>query len=139
MKIEKIFAVLLIFAGIIGLYFLKDEAPIIRLIASSLGMIWIIKIAALIWQKSDGIQLRSPLGTFIFLFAWPGVSVQGFTQRQEIHERTGLRFFEAWITFIAGTVILVVASVIGRGESTILNYVALFSILLIVHLGVVCS
>lgn len=100
-------------------------------------MIWIIKIAALIWQKSEGLQLRSPLGTFIFLFMWPGVSVQGFTDRQDIPIRTGLRFFEAWITFITGIVILVVTSLIGRGEYTALNYIALCSILLIVHLGLI--
>lgn len=137
MKSAKFISLTLVVLGFVGLYFLKDASPIVRLIAASLGMIWLIKVAALCWQKSDSIQLRSRLGIFIFLFAWPGVSVMGFTDKGEVHPSTGSRFFEAWLTFLTGTAILIGVSLIGRGESTLLNYVALLSILLIIHLGLV--
>lgn len=137
MKPVKIFALLLIVLGFFGLYLLKDSAPILRLIASSLGMIWIIKLAALIWQISDGAKFQSRLGIFFYLFAWAGISIEGFTERRDIVPGTGARFFEAWLTFLTGAGLLVGVSLFGRGESTVLNYVALFSILLIIHLGLV--
>lgn len=137
MKGEKIFSLALVSAGFIGLYFLKDTDPILRLFAASLGMIWIIKIAALSWQKSEGIEFQSPLGIFIFLLVWPGISIAGFTKREFVPLTAGSRFFEAWLTFLAGIAILIVVSIVGQGESTMLNYVALFSILLIIHLGLV--
>lgn len=137
MKTAKICALLLISLGFFSLYLLKDFPPIIRLIASSFGMVWFIKIAALIWQISDGAKLQSRLGILLYLFAWPGISVDGFTERNSINANTGARFLEAWLTLLAGLGILVGVSLIGRGESTALNYVALFSILLIIHLGVI--
>lgn len=137
MKPAKVFALLLIMLGFFGLYLLKEFAPITRLIASSLGMIAIIKLAALIWQISDGAKFQSRLGIFFYLFIWPGVSVEGFTERNDIVASAGARFLEAWLTFLAGLSVLLGASLVGRGESTALNYVALFSILLIVHLGLI--
>jgi hypothetical protein len=137
MKPAKIFALFLIVLGFMGLYFLKDAIPFVRLIASSLGMIGIIKIAALIWQTSDGAKFQSRLGAILFLCAWPGVSVSGFTDRGEVNATTGSRFFEAWMTFLMGIGILVAVSLVEHGESTALNYVALFSILLIIHLGLI--
>lgn len=137
MKIAKVFALFIIALGFVGIYFLKDTDPFVRLVASSLGMIGIIKIAALIWQISDGAKFQSRSGVFLFLFAWPGVSVSGFTERGEVAATTGARFFEAWLTFLTGIGILIVVSMYGRGESTALNYIALFSILLIIHLGLI--
>ncbi len=124
-------------SGLVGLYFLKDFSPVVRLLASSLGMIGIIKVAALLWQMSDGAKFNSRLGLFLFLFVWPGTSVAGFTERAEAESSTGARFFENWLTFLVGLGILLGVSLIGRGESTVLNYVALFSILLIIHLGLI--
>ena len=137
MKLAKVVALLAIAFGFVGLYFLRDFNPLVRLIGASIGMIGVIKVAALIWQISDGIRFKSRFGIFIFLFAWPGISVAGFTERNEIDSTTGSRFLEAWLTFLAGVGILTGVSLLGRGDSTILNYVALFSILLIVHMGLV--
>ena len=89
-------------------------------------MIGVIKIAALIWQISDGTRFKSRSGIFLFLLAWPGISVAGFTERNEIDPTTGSRFLESWFTFLVGLGILAGVSLIGRGDSTVLNYVALF-------------
>ncbi len=137
MKPAKWLALVLITLGLCGLYLMQDFAPVVRLLAASLGMIGVIKIAALIWQISEGAKFQSSLGLLAFVFAWPGISVVGFTERKEVDPTTGSRFLESWLTFIVGVGILFVVSLIGRGESTVLNYVALVSILLIVHLGLV--
>jgi hypothetical protein len=134
-KTAKLFALLLILLGLVSLYFLRSFSPVVRLGAASIGMIVVIKTAALIWQRSDGARFSSRLGIGLFLLAWPGISVSGFTERKELDPATGSRFFEAWMTFLFGLGILVAASLIGRGDSTFLNYVALFSVLLIIHLG----
>jgi hypothetical protein len=135
MKTGKIFSLLIIALGIFGLYLLKDCSAVIRLFAASLGMIGVIKIAALIWQRSEGMKFQSSLGLFLYLGLWPGVSVKGFTERRDIVATTGANFFEAWLMFLMGLGLLVGVSIVARGESTILNYFGLFSILLIVHLG----
>jgi hypothetical protein len=137
MKQAKVFALVVIAFGFVGLYFLKDSIPILRLGAASLGLIAVIKVAALLWQISDGAKFQSRLGLLLFLFAWPGVSVAGFTERSQVRPETGSRFLEAWLTFLSGIGLLIAVSLIGRGQSTALNYVALFSILLIVHLGLI--
>lgn len=137
MKLAKLFALLLLAFGFVGLYFLKDFNPLVRLSTASIGMIGVFKIAALFWQISDGARFKSRFGIVLFLLAWPGISVAGFTERNEIDSTTGSRFLESWLTFLVGLGILVSVSLIGRGDSTVLNYVGLFSILLIVHLGLV--
>lgn len=137
MKLSKVFALLLIALGFVGLYVLRDFNPLVRLLAASLGMIGVIKLAALIWQMADGVRFQSRLGILVYLLAWPGISVAGFTERRDVDPKTGSRFLESWLSFIGGLAILVSVSLIGRGESTPLNYVALFSILLIIHLGLV--
>jgi hypothetical protein len=136
-KLERAFAILLILAGFLGLCFLRDSTPFLRLLASSLGMIWIIKLAALLWQRSAGLRFRSHLGAVIFLFDWPGVSVAGFNDREAIPKATGARFLESWLSLVLGLAILICSSLAGRGESNLLNYVSLLSILMIVHLGLV--
>lgn len=137
MKITKILSLLLIALGFLALYLLRELSPLDRLLAASLGMIGVIKLSALVWQISDGAQFKSRLGMILYLAAWPGVSVHGFTERNEIDPATGSRFLESWLTFLAGVGILVAVSLIGHGDSTGLNYIALFSVLLIVHLGLV--
>lgn len=136
MKASKLAGLLLILMGLVGLYLLRDAAPVIRLVAASFGMIWVIKLAALCWQTSDGVKFKSNLGLALY-FAWPGVSVKGFTERGEILPTTGSRFLESWLSFVFGTILLVVLSLIGEGQSTILNYLGLLAILLVVHLGLI--
>jgi len=133
----KCFALLIIALGFLSLYLLKDFAPIVRLVAASLGMIAVIKVAALVWQCSDGWRFQSPFGLFLFLFVWPGISIAGFTERKKITETTGSRFLESWLTFLLGIMLLIAAALVGRGQSTTFNYLALISILFILHLGLV--
>ncbi|RYZ99004.1 MAG: hypothetical protein EOP11_19975, partial [Proteobacteria bacterium] len=135
MKPFKALGLLFIVVGLIGLFLLREASPVIRLLAASLGMIWMIKLAALCWQVADGAKMKSRLGAFLFLFAWPGISVEGFTERREIPVNTGARFLEAWLSFLAGVALLLGVSMIWRGSSTAINYVALFSVLLMIHLG----
>lgn len=136
-SMRKTLGLILISLGFLGLYFFKENTPLIRLLYSSLGMIWLIKLAAVLWQVEDGARFRSGLGFFLFMSVWPGVSIQGFTERNAIPPSTGSRFLESWITFLVGLALLLLVSWLGEGSSTPLNYLALFSILCIVHLGLV--
>ena len=137
MKIQKLFSISIIIAGLTSLYFLRDSSPLIRLMASSLGLLWLIKVSAFIWQHAQGSRFKSRLGLLLFLFAWPGVITKGFTERKGVSEITGARFLESWLCFIGGFFALVCISLISKGESTILNYLSLLSILFIIHLGFV--
>ncbi|MGZ3696406.1 MAG: wax synthase family protein [Bdellovibrionota bacterium] len=128
----------LILVGFTGLYLLRDAAPIFRLAAASIGMIWVIKLAALLWQLADGVKPKSLLCFLAFLLVWPGVLLAGFIERKkDPPAQTGSRFLEAWLCFVLGAIFLITVSLIGKGESTALNYAALFSLLLMLHLGLV--
>lgn len=125
---------ILIAAGLLGLFLLRDATPLARLAAASIGMIWIIKLAALLWQSP---RFTSKLGLLAY-FAWPGVSTQGFTDRaKEPPPHTGQRFLESWLSMICGVIFLLTVSLEAKGQSTLLNYAALISALFIVHLGLV--
>jgi hypothetical protein len=136
MKPGKPFSLAVLAAGFAGLFLLKDEAPVIRLAAASLGMIWVIKLAAFLWQVSEGARLRSPLGLLAYFTIWPGVSLAGFLERKkEPPIRTGERFLEAWLSFVLGALALLALCLWGKGQSLVLNYASLICVLLIVHLG----
>jgi len=82
--------------------------------------------------------MHSPMAALLFFFAWPGVSLDGFTTRHSVPPpETGDRFLESWLCFIAGIGLLIATSLIGGGNSTALNYLGLLAILLIIHLGLV--
>lgn len=136
MKPGKLFSLAVLAAGFTGLFLLKGQAPVIRLAAASLGMIWVIKLAAFLWQVSEGAKLRSPLGLLAFFTVWPGVSLAGFQERKkEPAAHTGDRFLESWLSFVFGALALLALCLWGKGESTPINYASLACILLIVHLG----
>lgn len=137
MKLKTLGLVLLA-AGFLGLWALRDASSVVRLASASLGMIWIIKCAALFWQRADQVKFHSPLAALLFLFAWPGISLEGFTSRSsEPPSGTGDRFLESWLCFLGGVALLLATSLLGGGSSTALNYLGLAAILLIIHLGLV--
>ena len=133
----KIISGVLLVLGFTSLWFFRGEAPVVRLALSSLGLIFVIKVAAFFWQKSGGVKTHSSLGLLLYFFAWPGISLRGFSERGQVPEVTGKRFLESWLTFLAGVALFLAAAFFGRGESTLWNYLALLSVLLIIHLGLV--
>lgn len=125
-------------SGFLSLFILRDASPVLRLAAASLGMIWVIKLAAVLWQVGDGANPRSGLGLLAFFFAWPGVSLAGFEARKkEPPAQTGARFLESWLGFTLGSLALLFLCLLGKGESLLVNYLALLCVLFIVHLGLV--
>lgn len=138
MKAQKCIGLTIVALGLLGLWFLRELDPVFRLALASIGMIFVIKLAAMIWQREDNTSPDSFLSAFLFIALWPGISLSGFTQRKtEPPPETGKRFMEAWLFFLFGLVTLFLVSILTKGNSTLGNYIALVSILFIVHLGLV--
>lgn len=135
--IGKTLAFTIIILGFSSLYFLKDLSPSFRFLCATFGMIFTIKVAALVWQVSEGARFQSLLGLFLFLFTWPGVLIAGFLKKNENPENQNHRFFEASLSFLLGAALLIGVSISAQGQSTLLNYVSLFAIFMIVQLGFV--
>ena len=115
--------------------FLYIETPLSRLLYSSFALIWLIKVSSLFFEKS---LFKSKLGFFLYLFCWPGISTEGFTKRlSKISSDTGDRFLLNWLTFLSGILLFFISVYFGKGQSLILNYVSLFAIMLIIHLGLI--
>lgn len=131
----KALSALLILGGLGILAILHNSDPLIRLIAASLGLLFFVKLAALSWQLSEGLKPQSKLGLMIFLFLWPGVKYSGFETRKTAPPETGRHFLESWLFFLGGCAVLLISAYFGRGESVYFNYLALFSILSIIHMG----
>lgn len=138
MKFAKVMSLSVIFFGLSLLWFFREQTQVVRLGLASVVLLFFVKIAALIWQLSDRKRIESKLGIVAFIFVWPGVLLEGFQKRDsEPLSQTGERFLESWLTFISGIFLLLISSILGRGESILWNYVALFSLLMIIHLGLV--
>ncbi len=135
MNFRKVLSIIILALGFGLLWPVKEFGPVLRLAYASLGLIWLIKVSSLLFE---GRKFESTLGFFCYLFLWPGVSSSGFRVRSsKVLEDTGERFLEHWLTFIAGTILLGSSLYFGKGRSLYLNYLALLSILLIVHMGLV--
>lgn len=135
MKLRKAFSIFILIIAFSLLLPIKEFGPVLRLMYVSFGLIWLIKIASIFFE---GKKFESILGLFCYLIVWPGISTSGFrTRLDQIPNDTGERFLEHWLTFIAGLILLSLSIFLGEGKSTLLNYLALFSVLLIVHLGLV--
>jgi Membrane bound O-acyl transferase family len=136
MKLKKIAAIALIVLGLVSLGYLRLADPLIRLIAASIGMIWVIKVAAVIWQQAEGIRFESTLGLVAYFTVWPGIAIEGFTERKiEPSSEVGNRFLSGWLTFLSGVGVLLFASWMGQGHSDFYNYLGLSGVLLMIHLG----
>lgn len=134
----KILSLILWLAGLGLLFVVADQSPLIKLLAASAGLLFFVKLAALCWQFSETKKAPNGLGLLAFLFGWPGVRVDGFLKREKFPAATtGERFLESWLTLFLGIVIVLVAAYVGRGQSLVANYAALFGTLCIVHLGLV--
>ncbi len=123
-------------SGLGVLWVLREADPVIKLGAASVLLLFFVKVAALIWQLSDGLKIKSLAGVALFAFAWPGVSYQGFESRRiEPPPETGKHFLESWLIMMAGFVFLFGSAYLGRGQTEIYNYIALLGLLCIIHMG----
>lgn len=135
--IFKAVAIVLWILGLSLLLVFNSSAPEIKLSVASVVLLMFVKVAALLWQKSEGAKMPGLFGLLCFMFAWPGVRVDGFQKRTPVPmPGTGDRFLESWLTFLLGLGGLIFASWKGGGESLFWNYVGLYSFLLIIHLGI---
>src|SRR4051794_18526454 len=110
----KILSYLLILCGLGILLGLHDSEPWIKLGGVSLILLFLVKIASLVWQIDEGLKPQSKLGFLVFTFLWPGITYQGFERRQSPPPETGRRFLESWLLQWVGWALLVVAAYIGR-------------------------
>jgi alginate O-acetyltransferase complex protein AlgI len=118
------------------LLILIEGTPWLRLLCMLGIVLPIVRTAAFLRQLADGLRPRSLIGFFAYVFLWPGISYEGFDRRlPEPPLHTGGNFLEAWLFLMGGIAAFAASSVFGRGESTLWNYVALFSVLSIVHMG----
>lgn len=132
---SKVLALGILLLSFTLILFLRGETALVKLLYCSLGLILMIKISALFFEKR---LFKTKLGLFCYLFLWPGISAEGFLERKKLVDSdTGKRFFEHWMTFLFGFFLLCLSTYIGRGEIIIWNYISLLSILLILHLGLI--
>lgn len=110
-------------------------SPVI-FVAGILGALFLVKVAAFVVQLNQGVKVKSKLGFAAYMFMWPGVSYQGFEKRlKEPVKETGKYFLESWLIMLAGFVLLFLSAWYGEGKSEPHNYLALVSLLMIIHMG----
>ncbi len=118
------------------LFIFRDFSPIYRLTYASVGLIFLIKISSLFFKPS---KFSAKKDLLTYLFMWPGVSTKGFgANNKSINTNKASKgFLGNWISFVFGVLFFLASSLIGKGESTFLNYVSLLSFFFIIHMGLV--
>lgn len=134
----KLLAVVSWCVGLSLLVVFYSAPPAIKLLVASLGLLVFVKLAAYLWQRSEGGPRLQLVPFLLYMFSWPGVDVSGFRERRsQPLAKTGERFLESWIALLLGIAGLVFSAYMGGGESILWNYVGLYCFLLIFHLGLV--
>src|SRR5579871_6551913 len=107
----------LILVGLSTLWLLRDSDPLLKLAAASILLLFFVKVAALLWQLSDGLKPKSKLGMAIYFLALPFVMYTGFEETApHPPPETGHHFLKSWMMALAGCALLLVSAYVGRGK-----------------------
>ncbi len=105
----------------------------VRLLLGSVGVIYVMKMAALAMRRRP----MTAIGLPVFLFAWPGVIPDCFAQRRLSQPIEPRRFFAAWARMAVGlTSIVLLAVSAPRLSDPLLGLAGVAALLLAIHLGV---
>lgn len=107
--------------------------PTLRLLIASIGAIFLIKAAILIFRRGP----YSPTGLALFLFAWPGVIPHHFQTPQTPQPIDPISFLNAWARMALGALSVILLAVYApQLPNHFLGLAGTAAILLTIHLGI---
>jgi len=118
-------------------YFTNVLAPWQRLLATSLGLLYVIKSSILLRKPESEVHAFAPLGLVLYMSLWPGMDPAPLRRRQgKGVSESGVRFARGFI-FCAGGFLLAVlgALVVPSFSTTAAGFLGLTALILMVHFG----
>jgi hypothetical protein len=118
-------------AGLVLLFLHRDAAPWARLLASSVGMIYLFKVSILASYSLDQARRNSPMAFLL----WPGMDPERLASGGESTDRDAYPLSRGLGWLYAGMALLL-ASIFVPLSSTVLGWTGLAALLMAIHLGV---
>jgi len=111
-------------------------APVSKLIWATVGLLFLLKLGALIRNIQNSQPLPSGLGWLLYLFFWPGMRPESFCRGPSAKEAVGDRFVTGFLFFTGGILIQLALFFVWDDLNCDLGaYLGLLSFFLLVHLG----
>lgn len=124
-----------IFAFPIG--FLVNESSCAKFIWTTVGLLFLLKIGALIRNRQHSIPLPNGSGWVAYLFLWPGMRPESFSHRVKPMESVGRNFVEGFIFLVIGLALQVTLFLFWPSFPTDIRlYLGLVSFLILIHFGI---
>ena len=113
----------------------RDWQPWQRLLASTLGLLYLLKITTLL-QSPKGFRSFSAAGLLLFMSVWPGMDASAFLLRQG-RDKTAYRLLSKGISrMVLGFVfIFLLAFNIHHLSTAMIGWLGIGTLLLTIHLG----
>lgn len=107
-----------------------------RLAIATLGLLFILKVVAVLRNRSLGLGVPSGLGCPAYLFFWPGLRPESFQERGEPKPIDGKEFVGGFIFFVVGVLLQIALAFSWTSLNHDLRlFLGLASFLLTIHLG----
>lgn len=120
-------------AGLATLVLFREEPPALRLLASSLFFLYMVKAAAL--ARLPALQIQ-PLDRLLYATVWPGLDPERLAARSDPEPGTGHRFGMGLIGALSGLGgVFLLAVFYERLPKAAVGWLGLAAILTTVHLG----
>lgn len=113
-----------------------SESPLGKLAWATLGLLLLLKTFSLLksWQQSQ--SLPHGLGWIVYLFLWPGMRPESFSQRSTPQESIARDFVEGFIFFVCGLILhLALILFWSTLEAELRLFAGLASFFLVIHFG----
>ena len=107
-----------------------------KLVWATVGLLFLVKVGALIRNKQSSMALPTEIGWVFYLFLWPGVRPESFSKKLQQEQPIGNVFVKGFLFFIAGLVIqLFLFFYWDKLPTQARQYAGLLSFLIAIHLG----
>ena len=112
------------------------ESPGLRLLASSLWLLYVLKGWALMRRPRAWVRSGSRLGWLLFAWVWPGIDPRPFHRRSEMKPDGAYWFAQGFPTTAVGVAVLLGSAVTwGQVAPENLGWAGLAGLLTAIHLG----
>lgn len=111
--------------------------PLAKFAWATFGLLFLFKIGSLIQNRLQSLPLPRGLGWIAYLFFWPGMRPESFSQRSAQQESVGRAFVEGFLFFIAGAVLHIALILFWSSfPNGVRLYLGLISFMMLIHFGI---
>ena len=141
-RVRRVVGGLIPAAGLVAmLVFGQTLGPGLRLLVSSLGLLYLLKATILLQRSQATVRAFSPWGLALYFSVWPGMDPAPFQQRAGVDpallKAAEGRFPGGYVSMVVGVVLAVLSAVFQPNLGTMaVGWLGIAAVLLVIHFGV---